>query len=237
MEKVTNLILRCKVYERLFIYTSDGQDTPDSDTKTNLVAAIVDLYAKILSFLAICLKLYGKGTVRRAFHAIFNPEELSSQLASFRELEARVETEASNCDRDRAVTMQDSIEDKHEALQRLITGPLMRSDSRLAQMWIESSETERCRILQWISSIPHETDHYDARAGRTEGTGEWLLAHETFALWRDTSASTVLWLHGIRELYQYRSTRRQSNKRSRSWQDKARHKSSRQPPPRPRPRQ
>lgn len=39
------------------------------------------------------------------------------------------------------------------------------------------------------------------RKGWTQGTGQWFLDHSQYREWRDSSASTILWLHGPRKFW------------------------------------
>ena len=48
-------------------------------------------------------------------------------------------------------------------------------------------ETERQNILNWLSSTSYSQKHYDVRAKRLEGTGQWLLDCDVFNSWLDRS--------------------------------------------------
>src|SRR5208282_5294000 len=88
-----------------------------------------------------------------------------------------------------------------ERLKQLLAGlqePIMRTDSRVAALHDRLDESERFKVLTWVSDSPYESYHYTARKERTDRTGEWLLKHERYREWRGSSASTILWLHGIR---------------------------------------
>ncbi|KAM0510824.1 hypothetical protein ACHAPE_010507, partial [Trichoderma viride] len=47
-------------------------------------------------------------------------------------------------------------------------------DTDTLQLWKTLNEDERVKILQWISDIPYESDHYTAKGERIEGTVLWL---------------------------------------------------------------
>jgi hypothetical protein len=55
----------------------------------------------------------------------------------------------------------------------------------------------RSKILQWISDEPYKQHHEQTRSEVLEGTGMWLLQDPKFQQWKNDSASSVLWLHGI----------------------------------------
>jgi hypothetical protein len=55
----------------------------------------------------------------------------------------------------------------------------------------------RNSILRWISDEPYEKHHIQTKDGVLKGTGKWLLHDPTFMRWKNESASSILWLHGI----------------------------------------
>jgi hypothetical protein len=59
---------------------------------------------------------------------------------------------------------------------------------------------KRNKILKWISTIEYKKHHQNAKEGLLEGSGKWLLSKKEFREWRSSSASGILWLHGIRKL-------------------------------------
>jgi len=60
--------------------------------------------------------------------------------------------------------------------------------------------SNRSQILEWISTIPYTSHHRKISEGRLDGTGEWLLARNEYRDWRESSASKLLLLRGIRKL-------------------------------------
>jgi hypothetical protein len=51
--------------------------------------------------------------------------------------------------------------------------------------------------LQWLSTEPYIGHHKQAKKDVLKGTGQWLLSDPVFIRWKDESASSILWLHGI----------------------------------------
>jgi ankyrin repeat domain-containing protein 50 len=200
VERVTYLISRCRIYEILYLYSKQsGQavahlelaETSVELAVANLKSALVVLYAAMLRFLAMAIRLCEKSPGKRAIHGILNPDQVVSFVQECQTLETRVDNEASNCER----TCSHTTREKLAGLQE----PIMRTDSRVAALYDKLNETERLEILAWVSDIPYESNHYAARKGHTPGTGEWLLRHERYREWRGSSASMILWLHGIRK--------------------------------------
>ncbi|KAK1671056.1 pfs domain-containing protein [Colletotrichum godetiae] len=52
-------------------------------------------------------------------------------------------------------------------------------------------------ILTWISKEPYEQHHTQNKSEVLEGTGKWLLEDKVFQSWKNSEASSILWLHGI----------------------------------------
>jgi hypothetical protein len=199
VDKVAYLTGRCRIYEALYLHGGDenASDVSLAATKAQngLTSALLELYIAILQLLANAIHLYGKSTAARAFRGIINPTEVTDLVAQCQALEARVEVEAGNCERASSAT-------RHTALLKLLEAyqaPIARIDARVAELWLRADAAYRHQVKCWASSIPYEMVHETALAGRTPGTGQWLLGRACFREWRDSSASTFLWLHGIRK--------------------------------------
>jgi ankyrin repeat domain-containing protein 50 len=217
VEKATYLTNRCKIYEILYLHgkrsgqvvtgLGPAETNPEPAMKnlesavTHLESALVTMYAAILRFLSTASRIYDKSFGARAIHSILNPEEVVNFVDECRGLETRVDIEAGNCERTYSRAAHAELGECGERLKQLLAGlqePIMRVDSRVAALQDRLDESERLEILTWVSDIPYESNHYTARKERTDGTGEWLLRHERYREWRGSSASTILWLHGIR---------------------------------------
>lgn len=61
--------------------------------------------------------------------------------------------------------------------------------------------TKRQKILEWLSKIEYQKHHRQANANLLEDTGRWLFNKPQFREWQCSSASGILWLHGIRKLH------------------------------------
>ena len=84
--------------------------------------------------------------------------------------------------------------------------PLVRTVERLSTLAEDLSHSndkpqmkeERLQILRWLSDVQYKKHHQSLSKGLLEGTGSWLLMKPQFVDWRNSSVSSVLWLHGIR---------------------------------------
>jgi hypothetical protein len=197
VERVAHLDSRCSVYDDLYRADLHGEKAL-SDLENNLVR----LYAVILQFLATAVPLFAKTTAARGMHAFLHPAEVEKFIAECEGLEPSLEADASNCER----VLQRSARAAHTqqfALLALLRQPLMRTDARVEALHGGFSEAEARAILQWVSRIPYASNHIAAKEGRTKGTAEWILRHPTFRTWRESSASMLLWLHGIRKFLMF----------------------------------
>lgn len=99
---------------------------------------------------------------------------------------------------------------KLEALLTYFKEPIIRTMnlvSNLSEILVERSRNEsqlkeeRLAILKWLSDVQYKKHHQTLSKGLLEGTGSWLLNKPQFLKWRDSSVSSVLWLHGIRRCF------------------------------------
>lgn len=94
---------------------------------------------------------------------------------------------------------------KLEALLISFREPLRRTveqASALSVSFVHRTESqkkeERLGILLWLSNIQYKKHHQSLSKGLLEGTGSWILGKAQYIEWRNSSVSSVLWLHGIR---------------------------------------
>lgn len=201
LEQVACLVTRCRVYERLYLDNIEPQKLIHADVMKQLSQVTVQLYAKLLSFLAYYIRLMNKNTVGKALHAFLNPDEISDMLSAIGKLEIRTTTAANLCGKNIDLLAIHQTNENFLEAQGKLRELVSRLDTYTLQLWEKLNEDERVKILQWVSDIPYESDHYTAKKGIIEGTGRWLMQHETYKTWRDAKESTVLWLNGIRKYY------------------------------------
>lgn len=205
VEKITLLIGRCKIYEALYLKKMQFERDEWESAVQNLMSALVALYATMLCFLARAIRTYNQSVLGQTLGAMLDPREGIGFLEKCLILENEVEREVGNCDRIHNHRVQAGSGDQIQKLRKFLDDlrePILRIDSRVDDMCEKIKSSERRSILEWISTTPYAENHYFACQGRTRGTGEWLLGHERYREWRESSASMILWLHGDRE---YRS--------------------------------
>ncbi|KAH6962404.1 hypothetical protein BKA56DRAFT_560140 [Ilyonectria sp. MPI-CAGE-AT-0026] len=192
-EKVCCLLARCQTYRKLYL---DVESYRAVESATQLEETLICLYAQILSLLAHLVALTNRSLGRRMIHAISNPSGLSEWITKLENLEWRIEAEASNCERESRSSADAAWNQRYGNMEQLLSQHILLSKEERTRFLAECRADERFEILLWISDIQYEADHYNARSGRTDGTGEWLLADQVYRDWRTTSASICLWLHG-----------------------------------------
>ena len=197
VERITSLIGRCQIYEALYL-KRDVEHENWKKAVLNLTSALVTLYATLLSFIGSAIRAYNQGIISRTLDAILNPSKVIGFLDKCHTLENDVAREVDNCEHVLRVGPEEYIQKLKQTLDNFQT-PILRIDSRVAALHERLNISERLSILEWISEIRHEENHFFARHGRTSGTGEWLLRHEKYRDWRTSSTSMILWLHGDRE--------------------------------------
>ena len=199
IEKIASLIGRCQIYEALYLKREFGHEKW-KQAVSNLTSALVTLYAIMLSFLGSAIRAYDQSFLVRTLDAILNPSRVIGFLDRCQALENNVVFEVDNCEHILRVGSEEHFQRLEQILDDLQT-PILRIDSRVAVLYERLHSSERLDILEWISHIHHEENHFFARQGRTSQTGAWLLRHEKYREWRTSSASMILWLHGDRECH------------------------------------
>ena len=84
-----------------------------------------------------------------------------------------------------------------ETLLEDLNAPLARVDKQMTEVFDALDRLQRTQILLWLSPQPYLLHHEQAKRGVIGGTGKWLLADPALRDWRESSTSSILWVHGI----------------------------------------
>ena len=196
MEKVTQIVSRCKLYEILYLDNVRAEETEDAvrSAFANLEAALVKLYTAILEVFANAFNTFGKGGIKGG---------LGSDLyGNLDDRLSRLDIDVINCAHICGnVHGRSSLNNEREILKILgaLEHPIHHIDLSVRLLLKSVGTARRTEILQWISPIPYEDDHNTAREGHTSGTGEWLLEHQIYNNWKTSKEGAILWLNGMRE--------------------------------------
>ncbi|KAI1014433.1 hypothetical protein LB504_012069 [Fusarium proliferatum] len=58
-------------------------------------------------------------------------------------------------------------------------------------------EDDYIKMISWMSTSPFSIHHETISDSRTPNFGQWLLKHEAYKSWCESSSSSTLWIHGI----------------------------------------
>ncbi|EPE36575.1 Ankyrin repeat-containing protein [Glarea lozoyensis ATCC 20868] len=173
LDIVGYLINRCKVYEILYLNNTDNLP---SKAEENLRHAVVQLYVTILTFLATAMKLY------------------SGQSGTLALNDQAVQSEAENCERDCTRILREQSRAEHTELKGLLQELQTTFNKNVIVDWVQTEEW--VNFLRWISELPFEDVHSNAKLGRVENTGQWLLDHTLLTDWKTSHAPGIFWLNG-----------------------------------------
>ena len=186
-----------------------GPSSLETGTLDQLSNALVSLYATILRYLTAILHHYSQGSAIRFAKSMTSP--VSDFEAKYAPIQAARDeawsvaqlAEAEKSERILATLSRIESSPEKAAFETLddalkvFQEPIARAAIQLAEIHDGLERDTRARILKSISSIPYTIHHKNARKGRLEGSGKWLLAKPEYRSWRQSSSSSVLWLHGI----------------------------------------
>ncbi|KAF2489858.1 hypothetical protein BU16DRAFT_566956 [Lophium mytilinum] len=190
LEIVCMLVNRCKVYESSYL---DGMSRSSDQARANLLNCLVNSYYETLRFIAATLLLYDRRTVARAAHAMLNSDKITDLIDKLRQATQDVDIEAriyhGTCTADHQQRVQMQLDE--------LAKPIAVVQEQVSLLWARSERHENKKILDWISVVPHADHHSYVQEKRAKGTGKWFLSRAEYREWRESTASTTLWLHGI----------------------------------------
>ncbi|KAF7931270.1 hypothetical protein EAE99_003741 [Botrytis elliptica] len=181
LEQISKLIAQCKVLEDL--YSQAAGDTGFDE-------ALLELYAAILTFESHAIQIYRKSTPSRLISAIKLP---SNKLQDGLKMVWVKHQRVTVCTR----LIDAQFIREFEDILRQFEQPIIRSATILQDYQDSLELRERETLLRWLSEIPYRKHHKLKRSERLEGSCEWLLSSTDYNQWKDSSASSILWLNGI----------------------------------------
>ena len=222
---VSKIVARYTAIERLYLGQPASVDNLLESSITALYASILVFFSKCRSYfdLGVAQRLVRSITLVPEQLAGKYLEIIAVKERNVKELTRIVDAERAQLSVARQSCMTDKIDNLGNAIETLQIGsqdstsklealldsfqsPLVRTVQRistLAENMAHSRDEsqmkeERLQILRWLSNIQYKKHHQSLSKGLLEGTGSWLLRKPQFLEWRNSSVSSVLWLHGIR---------------------------------------
>ncbi|KAF4470591.1 ankyrin repeat [Fusarium albosuccineum] len=156
--------------------------------------ALVKLYASILSYLTKAGAYYSESTFRRILKTGFLA---SSELSSAFDTITQAQEDVNWCTRNFGLEVQLQTRDDLRVMLETLDAPVRRWNESFEHLSNHIDATRRREILESISSQPYKQHHSRETSEVMPGTGTWLLQHSTYVQWKNDSASSILWLHGI----------------------------------------
>ena len=195
VEAVIRVIRRGQVYELL--YTADTTGVYAAD---NLDAALLGVYKASIELLAESDTLFSQGMAKQTLRAVLRPKHAEGLTADLFKAEQKLAHEAQACEGMRNAKTGRKLDSRVKNLEDLLRplDPLLtRTDTGVSKVLKKIEGAEYDSLVQFISPVPFRDVLDTVKRTRKPGTGEWLLAHESFQEWeRVPSSSTLLWLEG-----------------------------------------
>ncbi|KAK4867436.1 hypothetical protein LT330_000946 [Penicillium expansum] len=185
-EKVVQVIFHCQVYESVY-----HRDQLPEDMLQALHDALIAVYKTLLELLLHTKDLLSQSTFKQFMRSIVSPSDgLFSSVSS---QEAKLRETVQSCEIRRSADVDGTLLRELHAIQ----APVARIDFRIEACFQKMDKRDSLALLEWISNEPYTTYHESVKERRTDNIGEWLLRHQDFREWEDSSSSAVLWLRGL----------------------------------------
>ena len=225
LEEVCKIIARYSVIESLYLRQSASVGDLLKKAIIALYASILVFFSKCRKYFDLGLaRRLARGVTQVPEQSISKYlKEIAVNDRNVIDLTRIIDAERTQLSGTRQSTMSDRIDNLGNEIETLRIGsrksefrletllasfqnPLIRTVegiSTLAEIVAHSNadsemKDERLQILLWLSNTPYKTHHHSLSKGLLKGTGSWLLEKPQFVDWRNSSVSSVLWLHGIR---------------------------------------
>ncbi|KAL8875832.1 MAG: hypothetical protein Q9198_005861, partial [Flavoplaca austrocitrina] len=214
LETVASHITRCKKYEDLYLSPSSS-----SSIQPDLKYLLLRHYAVILTYLATARRYYTKSTVRRLGGSVFETSDsvdscLSNIAAGRDEVErcARLidselqrginstVTQALGAIATDLISVSTSQDSHYQSLKDIMSSfeqPILRAAPHVSDIHASLAKEERRKILAWLSTVQCREHHRTSYNAVMPGSGAWLQNKPEFVDWKTSSASSILWIHGI----------------------------------------
>ncbi|KAI0547823.1 hypothetical protein F4679DRAFT_552833 [Xylaria curta] len=186
---VVSLLAQCDTYQQLYM-APDPDLRPPETALYELKTAIVETFAKSQSFLSFAVQQ--QQSKIRQVAAPFKLSDAKSHIKELSKCEKQLARVAANCEKYCNLASRSNVEGFiklnatiHETIQ-----------SQIASVLDRIEYDNQMTMLDWISSVPYGKHHNRVKDDRTPATCEWLLSHEKFYEWENSSSSMILWLQG-----------------------------------------
>lgn len=193
---MTSLLVGCEIVlymaNRLKAYLEFLHQLPTTLTRTNFETAVTELYAHVLAFLASAIRIYQTSTSYRALRAFWTDNEIVNFEKACNDLGARVDIEASNCDRTLSAQDRERVEKLKQDLQKVLDEL---KQSRRLQESLDRLETkidlDKLPYAKGAMYNSYGDDHIICHPSTRVD-----LLHEIYDWARDPHSKSIFWLSG-----------------------------------------
>ncbi|KAI1799968.1 hypothetical protein F4811DRAFT_541451 [Daldinia bambusicola] len=207
IETVANIIASCSIVERHFLQPEHST----MEVFEQLSKSVVSLYVSILKYLSSILHYYGKNWAVRVMNSVVvSKTDLEAKYSPITTTKKEVWDLLQLAESEKSQLIITSLENvtasqiaRNSEINsfsdelRKLEEPIRRIDYHVQLVNDNLERNTRAQILKAISTIPYGAHHKAVRRGRLKDSGQWLFNKENYKIWRQESASSVLWLHGI----------------------------------------
>ncbi|KAL8720548.1 MAG: hypothetical protein Q9181_007895, partial [Wetmoreana brouardii] len=219
LETVSSQITRCHLYEQLHL-------SRPSSARSDMELALLRLYTAILIYLGRARHYYAQSTLRRLGTSVirsFEPIDVClAKIAAERDEVERcsylIDAELSQSTNQVAMETQASVnalasdlrhltvqtstlqDARYQSLQAVMASleqPVLRTATQLSAIHTNLQKNERRQLLSWLSTVRYREHHKSAISAVMPGSGSWLQQKPEFVGWKNSSSSSILWIHGI----------------------------------------
>ncbi|EGY15721.1 uncharacterized protein VDAG_06885 [Verticillium dahliae VdLs.17] len=187
--KFLDIVRRGHVYRICF---GLDQQLEKDEVKMGLRKTIVETYTHSLKLLFISYKRLGEGGCMQLLRALVDPHEIENTLSELEKLEVKLDRDVQAC----GIQLSSAANLQQQSLLGSLKQPLRRIDEDVRKCLREIEVSQQQKLLNSISNIRVHEHHAAKKDNRTKGTCEWLVEHETFLAWENSSWSSTLWLKG-----------------------------------------
>ena len=222
---VCKIIARYAAIERLYRRQSASVETSLENSIIELYASILVFFSKCRKFFDLGLAQRLARSITQVPEQIASKylEKIAVNDGNVKELTRIIDAERAQHFGARQSSMTDKVDilgndietlqiESRESANKLETllvsfqDPLVRTVERISTLTASlahnktesQKKEERLKILSWLSNVQYKKHHQSLSGSLLGGTGSWLLGKSQFVEWRNSSVSSVLWLHGIR---------------------------------------
>ncbi|KAJ5737600.1 NACHT nucleoside triphosphatase [Penicillium malachiteum] len=181
---IAEKVAQAMFFGQLYSNTYTHERTGNFDVIANLRKATVDLYICVLTLLVKSLDLTSN-TVTQFCRSMFENHKPSGILLDLASQKSTLNEAAGLCE----VTAK-ALQDEN------FKNCLRDTELFQRQYFQKINENEQREIRDWVSNVPYASHRREIEENRVKETGNWLIQHQRFLDWIQSSSSEVLWLQG-----------------------------------------